>query len=217
VIERLLAGMDFRPGHTAPDQFLIVRWSESVTYMKTIATPVAELLAQLHDHAADVVKLIEAIPALKGDDLPQIVNRVHMLGKLKELEAEFPANRIPSDDYLRTRVRLLQAHRRANDNLGYGFRAVSNKALATSVELLRKIGADQLHNWTDIEIEDAIAKLQGERRQRKRNPKPAAEVPAALEDLHAVFQEEELDAHLEEPDDAVAGRSWTRGQLRVIN
>jgi hypothetical protein len=49
--------------------------------MKTIVTPVAELLAQLHDHAAGVAKLIEAIPALKGDDLPQIVNRVHMLGR----------------------------------------------------------------------------------------------------------------------------------------
>jgi hypothetical protein len=58
--------------------------------MKTIAPPVAGLLAQLHDHAVTSSKLIEAIPALKGDDLPQIVNRVHMLGKLKELEAEFP-------------------------------------------------------------------------------------------------------------------------------
>ena len=83
--------------------------------MKTIVAPVAELLAQLHDHAAGVAKLIEAIPALKGDDLPQIVNRVHMLGKLKELEAEFPAGKAPSDEYLRSRVRLLQAHRQAHN------------------------------------------------------------------------------------------------------
>jgi hypothetical protein len=32
--------------------------------MKPIVAPVAELLAQLHDHAAGVVKFIEAIPAL---------------------------------------------------------------------------------------------------------------------------------------------------------
>jgi hypothetical protein len=72
----------------------------------------------------------------------------------------------------------------------------------TSVELLRKIGADQLDNWTDTEIEDAIATLQGERRRRKRNAKPAAEVPAEP---------------FEEPDD-VAGRSWTsrNAELRVI-
>ena len=69
--------------------------------MKKIAAPVAELLAQLHDHAAGVVKFIEAIPALTNDDLPQIVNRVHMLGKLKELEAEFPVDKVPSDAYLR--------------------------------------------------------------------------------------------------------------------
>jgi hypothetical protein len=65
--------------------------------MKAIAAPAAELLAQLHDHAADLVKLIEAIPALKGDDLPQIINRVQMLGKLKQLEAAFPAHKPPSD------------------------------------------------------------------------------------------------------------------------
>jgi hypothetical protein len=35
------------------------------------------------------------IPALKGDDLPQIVNRVHMLGKLKEPETEFLEGRPP--------------------------------------------------------------------------------------------------------------------------
>ena len=54
---------------------------------------------------------------------------------------------------------------------------------------------------TDTEIEDAMATLQGERRRRKRNAKPAAEVPAPFE----------------EPDD-VTGRSWTRGnaELRVI-
>ena len=145
--------------------------------MKTIAPPVAELLAQLHDHAADVVKLIEAIPALKGDDLPQIVNRVQMLGKLKELEAKFPAEKAPSDDHLRIRIRLLQAHRQAqnNDCLDYEFRGMSNKALATRVELLRKIVADQLDNWTEAEIDDAIAELRGERRRRKRDAKAAAE------------------------------------------
>jgi hypothetical protein len=71
---------------------------------------------RLHDSAVDVAKLIEAIPALKSDDLPPIVNRVHMLGKLKEPEAELPARKAPSDDYLRTRVRLLQAHRQAQNN-----------------------------------------------------------------------------------------------------
>jgi hypothetical protein len=148
--------------------------------MKTIVPPVAELLARLHDNAADVVKLIEAIPALKSDDLPQIVNRVHMLGKLKELEAEFPANKVPSDKDLRTRVRLLQAHRQANydSDLGYEFRGMSNKALATRVELLRKIGADQLDIWTDAEIDNAVTKLQSERRRRRRDAKQAAEVAA---------------------------------------
>jgi hypothetical protein len=103
--------------------------------MKTIAPPFAELLAQLHDHGADVVKLIEAIPALKGDDLPQIVNRVQMLGKLKELEANSPAEKPPSDDHLRIRIRLLQADRQAqnNDCLDYEFRGMSNKALATAL------------------------------------------------------------------------------------
>jgi len=145
--------------------------------MKAIATPVAELLAQLHDHAAGVTKLIEAIPALKGDDLPQIINRMHMLSKLKELEAEFAAGKVPSDEYLRNRVRLLQAHRQAHDNgrLGYEFRGMSNKALATRVELLRKIIADQLDDWTDVEIDYAIAELQGERRRRKRDAKVTAE------------------------------------------
>ena len=150
--------------------------------MKTIVAPVAELLAQLHDHAAGVAKLIEAIPALKGDDLPQIVNRVHMLGKLKELEAEFPAGKVPSDEYLRNRVRLLQAHRQAQDNdrLDYEFRGMSNKALATRVELLRKIIADQLDDWTDVEIDNAVAELQGERRRRKRDAKAAEEAAAAF-------------------------------------
>jgi hypothetical protein len=150
--------------------------------MKTIVAPVAELLAQLHDNAAGVAKLIEAIPALKGDDLPQIVNRVHMLGKLKELEAEFPAGKVPSDEYLRNRVRLLQAHRQAQDNdrLDYEFRGMSNKALATRVELLRKIIADQLDDWTDVEIDNAVAELQGERRRRKRDAKAAADAATAF-------------------------------------
>jgi hypothetical protein len=150
--------------------------------MKTIIAPVAELLAQLHDHAAGVAKLIEAIPALKGDDLPQIVNRVHMLGKLKELEAEFAAGKVPSDEYLRTRVRLLQAHRLAQENgrLGYEYRGMSNKALATRVELLRKIVIDQLDDWTDVEIDNAVAKLQGERRRRKQDARAAADAAAAF-------------------------------------
>jgi hypothetical protein len=150
--------------------------------MKTIVAPVAELLAQLHDHAAGVTKLIEAIPALKGDDLPQIINRVHMLGKLKELEAEFAAGKVPSDEYLRNRVRLLQAHRQAQDNdgLGYEFRGMSNKALATRVELLRKIIADQLDGWADVEIDNALAELQGERRRRKRDAKAAADAATAF-------------------------------------
>jgi hypothetical protein len=150
--------------------------------MKTIATPVAELLAQLHDHAAGVTKLIEAIPALKGDDLPQIVNRVHMLGKLKELEAEFAVGKVPSDEYLRNRVRLLQAHRQVHDNgrLGYEIRSMSNRALATRVELLRKITADQLDDWTDVEVDNAVAELQGERRRRKRDAKATEEAAAAF-------------------------------------
>jgi hypothetical protein len=156
--------------------------------MKTIAPPIAELLARLHDSAADVAKLIEAIPALKSDDLAQIVNRVHMLGKLKELEAEFPANKVPSDDYLRTHVRLLQAHRQAQDNdrLGWEFRGMSNKALATRVELLRKIITDQLDNWTDVEIDRAIAELQSERRRRKRDAKQAAEVAADSDEADVI-------------------------------
>jgi hypothetical protein len=169
---------------TVPTKFLTVRRSESNLKMKTIAAPVAELLAQLHDHAAGVVKLIETIPALRGDDLPQIINRVHMLGKLKELEAEFPANKIPSDDYLRTRVRLLKTHHEAQDDdrLGYEFRHMSNKQLATRVELLRKIVADRLNDWTDLEVDEAIAELQRERRQRKHGAKalqPEAAKPSA--------------------------------------
>jgi hypothetical protein len=171
--------------------------------MKTIAAPVAELLAQLHDHAAGVAKLIEAIPALKGDDLPQIVNRVHMLGKLKELEAEFQARKVRSDEYLRTRVRLLQAHRQALDNgrLDYEFWSMSNKALVTRVELLRKIAVDQIGDWTDVEVDNAIAKLQGERRRRRRDAADAA---------HAFF----------EPDvDSVTARPMTdrNGGLSVVS
>jgi hypothetical protein len=160
---------------TVPTKSLTVRRSESNVKMKTIGAPVAELLAQLHDHAAGVVKLIEAIPALRGDDLPQIVNRVHMLDKLKQLEAEFPTDRVPADAYLRTRVRLLEAHRQAQDNDGfrYEFRHMSNKQLATRVELLRKIVADRLNDWTDVEVDEAIAELQRERRQRKRDAKVA--------------------------------------------
>jgi hypothetical protein len=156
------------------------------------------LLAQLHDHATGVAKLIEAIPALKGDDLPQIVNRVHMLGKLKELEAEFPAGKVLSDEYLRTRVRLLQAHRQAHDNdrLGYEFRGMSNKALATRVELLRKIVADELDDWTDVEVDKAIAELQRERRRRKHDAK-AAQTEAAepgMEEEIGIEEEDALDA-----------------------
>jgi hypothetical protein len=145
--------------------------------MKTIAAPVTELLAQLHDSAADVVKLIEAIPALKGDDLPQIVNRVHMLGKLAELEKRFDSHP-PTDKWLRTRVRLLQSHLKAHDDARLGYELfISNKKLAARVELLRKIGADRLDAWTDCEIDDGIAQLQGERRRRKLNAK-AAQVEA---------------------------------------
>jgi hypothetical protein len=172
--------------------------------MKTIVAPVAELLAQLHDHAAGVAKLIEAIPALKGDDLPQIVNRVHMLGKLKELEAEFPAGKAPSDEYLRSRVRLLQAHQQAHNSLGYQFRGVSNRALATRVELLRKIIAEQLDGWTDVEIDNALAELQGERRRRKRDAKAAADAATAF---------------FEPDEDGVAPRPTTHrnGGLSIVN
>jgi hypothetical protein len=178
--------------------------------MKTIAAPVAELLAQLHDHAAGVAKLIEAIPALKGDDLPQIVNRVHMLGKLKELEAEFAAGKVPSDEYLRTRVRLLQAHRQAQENgrLGYEYRGMSNRALATRVELLRKIVIDQLDDWTDAEIDDAIAELQGERRRRKRDAKAAVEAAADSDDV-------EIDAEIDVDDVIVRPMTHRNGGLSI--
>jgi hypothetical protein len=180
--------------------------------MQTIAPPVAELLARLHDHAEDVVKLIKAIPALKSDDLPQIINRVHMLGKLKELEAEFPANKVPSDDYLRTRVRLLQAHRQHyNGGLGYEFQGMSNKALASRVELLRKIVADQLDSWTDAEIDNAVSELQSERRRRKRDAKQAAEVAA---------DSDEADVIAADSDDAdIIGWPGTRGngELRIVS
>jgi hypothetical protein len=167
--------------------------------MKPIAAPVAELLAQLHDHAAGVVKLIEAIPALRTDDLPHIVNRVHMLGKLKQLEAEFPTGKIPSDNYLRTRVQLLKAHGQALDELPYSFQLMSNKQLATRVELLRKIVVNRLNDWTDLEIDEAIAELQGERRQRKRNAKAAkesAQVEEKIEEdeeIEEVVEVEELE------------------------
>jgi hypothetical protein len=175
--------------------------------MKVIAPPVAELLARLHDSAADVAKFIEAIPALKSDDLPQIVNRMHMLGQLKKLEAEFPANKVPSDNYLRARVQLLRAHEQALDDtrLPYTFQLMSNKQLATRVELLRKVGANRLNDWTDLEVDEAIAELQCERRQRKRNAKTAqaeAAKPSAqiegnqeieLEELEEVEEVEEVE------------------------
>ena len=184
--------------------------------MKTIATPVAELLAQLHDHAAGVTKLIEAIPAFRGDDLPQIVNRVHMLGKLKELEAEFPTDKAPAEAYLRTRVRLLQAHRQAQDDdrLGYEFRHMSNKQLATRVELLRKIVADRLNDWTDVEIDNAIAELQRERRQRKRDAKVAeGEVSRAACGVGKYDREMSawIDAHRPKLPEALDGsKTWQR-------
>ena len=164
---------------------------------KTIAAPVAELLAQLHDHAVGVVKLIEAIPALKGDDLPLIVNRVHMIGKLAEFEKPFNGHP-PTDEWLRTRVRLLQAYRRAQDDgwLSYEFRAMSNRQLATRAELLRKIIADRINDWTDREIDDAIAELQGERRRRKRNAKvPQAEAtkPSAQIEEYELEEVEEVE------------------------
>jgi hypothetical protein len=173
--------------------------------MKTIAPPVAELLAQLHDHAAGVAKLIEAIPVLKGDDLPQIVNRVHMLGKLKELEAEFPAGKVPSDAYLRTRVRLLGEHRQAakHDYLDYEIRGMSNKQLAVRVELLRKIIGGQLDDWTDVELDKAMAQLQSVRRQRNRDAKSAAKAAAG-------FVEPDIDDMTAEP------RSHGNAELRVV-
>jgi hypothetical protein len=163
--------------------------------MKTIAAPVAELLARLHDHAAGLVKFIEAIPALKGDDLPQIVNRVHMLGKLAELEKPFDGHP-PSDKCLRTRVRLLQAHRQAQDDarLGYEFRHMSNKQLAARVELFRKFIADRLDAWTNWEIDDAITALQGERRRRKRNAKVAqAEAAKPSTEKDEIEEDEEIE------------------------
>jgi hypothetical protein len=170
--------------------------------MKVIALPVAELLARLHDSAADVAKFIEAIPALKSDDLQQIVNRVHMLGQLKRLEAEFPANKIPSDNYLRARVQLLRAHERALDDtrLPYTFQLMSNKQLAIRVELLRKVGANRLNDWTDLEVDEAIAELQCERRQRKRNAKTAqaeAAKSAQIEGNEEIELEELEDEELE--------------------
>jgi hypothetical protein len=174
--------------------------------MKAIAAPAAELLAQLHDHAADLVKLIEAIPALKGDDLPQIINRVQMLGKLKQLEAAFPAHKPPSDHYLRSRVRLLQALRQVRDNdcLGYEIRSMSNKALATRVELLRKIVANQLNDWTDVEVDEAVAELQREHRKRKRNAKAAqaeAAKPSAPEE-----EDEQLEEYEELKEEDIGNR-----------
>lgn len=181
------------------------RWSEKYLNMKTIATPVAELLAQLHDHAAGVAKLIEAIPALKGDDLPQIVNRVHMLGKLAELEKPFDG-RPPADKWLRTRVRLLQAHRQAQDDdfLSYEFQHLSNKRLATRVELLRKIAADRLNGWTNDELDEAIAELQRERRRRKSNAMAArakTAKPSAKEqdkEIEALDEEDDIETDFED-------------------
>ena len=85
-------------------------------------------------------------------------------------------------------MRLLQTHRQAQDNdrLGYEFRGMSNKALATRVELLRKIIIDQLDDWTDAQIDDAIAELQGERRRRKRDAKAAAEVAADSDEADVI-------------------------------
>jgi hypothetical protein len=160
--------------------------------MKAIAPPVAELLAQLHGAAAAVVKLIEAIPAFKGDDLPQIVNRVHMLGKLAELEKPFDGH-APTDRWLRTRVRLLQAYRQTQDRVGYELRSMSNKALATRVELIREIDANRLCGWTVIELDDAIGKLQREMRQRKRNAK-AAQAEAAK--LYEAVEESDVEIGL---------------------
>ena len=98
-----------------------------------------------------------------------------------------------------TRVRLLQAHRQAQDHdrlMSYQFRDMSNKQLAVRVELVRKIVADRLDAWTDGEIDDAIAELQGEHRRRKRNAKTAqaeAAKPSAEE-------KEEIEQDVEEED-----------------
>jgi hypothetical protein len=186
--------------------------------MKTIAPPIAELLARLHDSAADVAKLIEAIPALKSDDLPQIVNRMHLLGKLKELEAEFPTNKVRSNDNLRTRVRLLQAHRQAfhNVDLDYQFWGMSNKALATRVELLRKISADRLYNWTDTEIDDAVVTLQDERRRRKRDNKKVAKVAANSDEADVVAADSNEADLIEEPDVIGSPRRRGNAELRIV-
>lgn len=152
--------------------------------MKTIATPVAELLAQLHDHAAGIVKLIEAIPALKGDDLPQIVNRVHMLGKLAELEARYTDHdrTPPNDAALRQRVRLLADARKAEDHAGWDLRTMSNRALAERATVLASIVDADVSNLTDAQIENAIGELQRERRERKRAAKQAANTPQPGDD-----------------------------------
>ena len=73
---------------------------------------------------------------------------------------------------------------------------MSNKALATRVELLRKIVANQLSDWTDVEVDEAIAELQREHRKRKRNAKAAqaeAAEPSAPEEDYLLEESEELE------------------------
>jgi hypothetical protein len=136
--------------------------------MKVVATPVAKLLVQLHDNATDLASLIEAIPVLTGDDIPKLIDRVQTIEKLKELEAEFPVDKIPSDAYLQTRVGLLkECHNLAADLGLYEFRAMSNKHLRDRAELLRNIRTNDIGELTDQQLGSAVNELQCERRRRK--------------------------------------------------
>jgi hypothetical protein len=182
------------------DRIPTVRLSESEMKMKTIAPPVAEL-AQLHDHAAGLVKVIETIPALKGNDLPQIVNRVHMLGKLAELEARFTdkGRTSPSDQTLRQRVRLLADTEKAEHQAGWALRNMSNKGLADRASLLSMVKAGEFNKFTDAEIDDAVAELQGERRRRRREAK-TAQAEAVKRKPEEQETEEELEVDIDVDD-----------------
>ena len=85
-----------------------------------IPSGVQQLLSQLHDRAADVVKLIDSIPLLRGNDLPEILARTAALTELKNLEAEYTEAEkpIPTNDFLKARVRLLRAASNAGKPIG---------------------------------------------------------------------------------------------------
>ena len=139
-----------------------------------IPSGVQQLLSQLHDRAADVVKLIDSIPLLRGNDLPEILARTAALTELKNLEAEYTEAEkpIPTNDFLKARVRLLRAASNAEKETDWRYHGWTNRQLATRIDILDRLKkARSLDDIGSADVDQLIQELQAICRRRRAEAK----------------------------------------------